>query len=114
MVEILGTHLFVWWEEDAWEGVGPFATVSGSLFSLDLDTLTICRRLSEHETDMRDKLGPSVSYLQRLGPEHMDQIFESAHWIFEQDADIALEVRIVSMYCFIRSNSFVDLHLRRS
>lgn len=45
---------------------------------------------------MRDKLGPSVTYLQRLGPEHMDQIFESAHWIFEQDADIALEVLSLS------------------
>lgn len=45
---------------------------------------------------MRDKLGPSVTYLQRLGPEHMDQIFKSAHWIFEQDADIALEVLSLS------------------
>ncbi len=42
---------------------------------------------------MREKLMPSVQYLQRLGPEHIDQIFESAHWIFEQDPDIAFEVR---------------------
>lgn len=41
---------------------------------------------------MRDKLGPSISYLQKLGPEYLDQIFESARWVFEQDRDMAFEV----------------------
>lgn len=50
--------------------------------------------LSEKETDLRDKLMPSVTYLQRLGPEHLQQIFSAARWVFEQDADIAFEVRI--------------------
>ena len=48
--------------------------------------------LSEKETDLRDKLMPSVSYLPRLGPEHLQQIFGAARWVFEQDADIAFEV----------------------
>ncbi|KAL4243247.1 Vam6/VPS39/TRAP1 family protein [Abortiporus biennis] len=54
--------------------------------------LELLRQLSEKETDMRDKLMPSVQYLQRLGPEHLDQIFEYAHWVFEQDRDIAFEI----------------------
>ena len=41
---------------------------------------------------MRDKLGPSISYLQKLGPEYLDQIFESARWIFEQDREMAFQV----------------------
>lgn len=41
---------------------------------------------------MRDKLGPSISYLQKLGPEYLDQIFESARWVFEQDREMAFEV----------------------
>ena len=35
---------------------------------------------------------PTVNYLQRLGPEHLDQIFEHSKWVFEQDRDIAFEV----------------------
>lgn len=48
--------------------------------------------LSEKEDDPRDKLMPSVLYLQKLGPEHLQQIFDYSKWIFEQDRDIAFEV----------------------
>ncbi|KAI0073891.1 hypothetical protein K474DRAFT_1626886 [Panus rudis PR-1116 ss-1] len=54
--------------------------------------LELLRQLAEQESDPRDKLMPSVTYLQRLGPEHIDQIFQSARWIFEQDPEIALEI----------------------
>ncbi|TCD70216.1 Vacuolar morphoproteinsis protein 6 [Steccherinum ochraceum] len=56
------------------------------------EALGLLKELSEKETDMRDKLMPSVTYLQRLGPQYMDQIFESSHWIFEQDPEIGLEI----------------------
>jgi len=49
-------------------------------------------RLSDKEDDPRDKLMPSVSYLQKLGPEHLQQIFNSSRWIFELNRDIAFEV----------------------
>lgn len=55
--------------------------------------LTQLPRLSEKETDMRDKLMPSVNYLQRLGPEYLDLVFQHSRWVFEQDHDIAFEVR---------------------
>ena len=46
---------------------------------------------------MRDKLMPTVNYLQRLGPEHLDQIFEHARWVFEEDRDIGFEVYPILM-----------------
>ncbi|KAI0787910.1 hypothetical protein C8Q74DRAFT_1366714 [Fomes fomentarius] len=54
--------------------------------------LDLLRQLSEHETDPRDKLMPTVSYLQRLGPEHLDSIFAHSRWVFEHDRDIAFEI----------------------
>lgn len=56
---------------------------------------------------MRDKLGPSISYLQKLGSEYLDQIFESARWVFEQDRDMAFEVGFYST-----SSSIVKLMRR--
>ncbi|GBE87785.1 Vacuolar morphogenesis protein [Sparassis crispa] len=54
--------------------------------------LDLLRQLSEKETDTRDKLMPSVTYLQRLGPENMEQIFEYSRWLFDRDSEIALEI----------------------
>lgn len=59
-------------------------------YSASLNEITFS--LSEKEDDPRDKLMPSVSYLQKLGPEHLEQIFKSARWVFEQNRDIAFEV----------------------
>ena len=43
---------------------------------------------------MEDKLDPSIRYLQKLGPEHIDQIFTSSRWIFNLDPDRAFQVDI--------------------
>lgn len=40
---------------------------------------------------------PSVSYLQRLGQENMEQIFDSSRWILEQDSEIGIEVCTVRL-----------------
>lgn len=66
------------------------ATKQLSAFVVDADLFH--RRLSEKETDLEDKLAPSISYLQKLGPEYLDQIFESSRWVFQQDPDKAFEV----------------------
>lgn len=42
---------------------------------------------------MEEKLYDSIQYLRKLGPEYLDQVFESARWIIEQDSERALEVR---------------------
>ena len=60
---------------------------------LPLIVLLTLRRLGEEEDDMETKLMPSVDYLARLGPEYLDLIFQYSRWIFEQDRDIAFQVR---------------------
>ncbi|KAF8634148.1 hypothetical protein AX15_001050 [Amanita polypyramis BW_CC] len=54
--------------------------------------LNLLRELSEKEEDMYDKLQPTISYLQKLGPEHLEQIFKSARWVFGADQDMAFEI----------------------
>lgn len=54
--------------------------------------LNLLRQLSENQNDMEDKLAPSIRYLQKLGPEHLQQIFESSRWIFDMDSDMAFEI----------------------
>lgn len=49
-------------------------------------------RLSKAEDDPLDKYQPSIRYLQKLGPEHLELIFKSAHWIFEAKPDMAFDV----------------------
>ena len=55
--------------------------------------LQLLPSLSQNEDDVREKLQPTVTYLQKLGEEYIDQIFKSARWVFQQDQNIALEVR---------------------
>ncbi|KIJ98467.1 hypothetical protein K443DRAFT_9138 [Laccaria amethystina LaAM-08-1] len=40
---------------------------------------------------MEDKLEPSITYLQKLGPEHIKQIFESSRWVFSMDKNLAFK-----------------------
>ncbi|TDL20794.1 hypothetical protein BD410DRAFT_750406 [Rickenella mellea] len=54
--------------------------------------LALLKRLSEKESDKEDRLRPTVTYLQKLGPEYLDQIFESSRWVFEQDPDLGFEI----------------------
>ncbi|KAJ6608678.1 hypothetical protein B0H10DRAFT_516741 [Mycena sp. CBHHK59/15] len=54
--------------------------------------LDLLKQLSEGETDMEDKLMPSIYYLQKLGPEHLDEIFTSSRWLFEQDSSMAFQI----------------------
>ena len=64
---------------------------------------------------MDDKLRPSISYLQRLGPEYLDQIFKHSRWVLEQDADLGFEVSagILGFLCIYHSRTDEDLHIRR-
>ncbi|EIN04044.1 hypothetical protein PUNSTDRAFT_93504 [Punctularia strigosozonata HHB-11173 SS5] len=54
--------------------------------------LDLLRSLSEQEDDVRDKLQPSITYLQRLGPEYMQLILQSSQWLLTVDPGMALEV----------------------
>lgn len=49
--------------------------------------------MSDDEDDPEEKLGDTVRYLQKLGPDHVDDIFEASKWVFEQDKRAGLQVR---------------------
>ena len=55
---------------------------------------------------MEDKLDPSIRYLQKLGPEYIDQIFASSRWIFNLDPDRAFQVNIFPMFLILASPIF--------
>jgi hypothetical protein len=61
--------------------------ISAHMFLLRLSSL------SQNESDMREKLQPTVAYLQKLGDEYIDQTFKYARWVFQEDQNIAFEVR---------------------
>jgi hypothetical protein len=44
------------------------------------------------EEDKLDKLDPTIRYLQKLGPGHIDLIFSEAKWVFKEDAKMASRV----------------------
>jgi Vam6/Vps39-like protein vacuolar protein sorting-associated protein 39 len=47
---------------------------------------------------MKDKLGPSITYLQRLSPEYLDTIFQYAKWILNENSEMALEVSGMNIF----------------
>jgi len=49
--------------------------------------------MSDDEDDPEEKLGDTVRYLQKLGPDHVDVIFEASNWVFEQNKHAGLQVR---------------------
>jgi len=48
--------------------------------------------LGEKEVDVKDRLVPSITYLQRLSPDYLDTVFQYSRWIFDENAEMALEV----------------------
>ncbi|THH09023.1 hypothetical protein EW145_g2303 [Phellinidium pouzarii] len=54
--------------------------------------LSLLRRLSDKETDAEDKIRSTVSYVQKLGPEYLDQIFEATRWIYQHNHDAAFDI----------------------
>lgn len=77
--------------------------------------------MSADEEDKRDKLGPTISYLQKLGGEYLTQIFDASRWVLETDRDMGFEV---IAYCILHVLEkeilifllffLVDIHLRRA
>lgn len=53
--------------------------------------------MSEGEDDPEEKVGPTVRYLQKLGADHVDLIFDSSLWVFEADRTAGLDVSVVSL-----------------
>ncbi|KAI5452750.1 Vacuolar morphogenesis protein 6 [Naganishia albida] len=56
--------------------------------------LGLLREQSLDEEDKLDKLDPTIRYLQKLGPKHVDLIFSEAKWVFGEDAKMASRIFI--------------------
>ena len=54
--------------------------------------LTPPSSLSAKENDEEEKLGPIVRYLQKLGPEYLQIIFEASKWVFDVNSNMAFQV----------------------
>ncbi|GAA5948447.1 hypothetical protein JCM10213_004425 [Rhodosporidiobolus nylandii] len=52
----------------------------------------LLRQMSEEEDDPEERLAPTVRYLHKLGPQHVDVILEASKWVFEQDRVVGLTI----------------------
>lgn len=50
------------------------------------------RRLAKDEDDKLDKLDPTIRYLQKMGPNHLNLILQQSDWLFKEDPKFALRV----------------------
>jgi hypothetical protein len=72
--ETRGAYFLVQRKDDALKLLQQYVSKPSSSIYGRIFTNYILNRLSERD-EMRDKLGPSFSYFQKLGPEYLDQIF---------------------------------------
>lgn len=54
--------------------------------------LKLLKSLAADEDDEDEKVGPTIRYLQNLGPEHVDVILDSAQWVLQQDRQRGMEI----------------------
>lgn len=54
--------------------------------------LDLLKEFSEKEDDEEEKVGPTVRYLQNLGPEFIDLILETSHWVLEQNPKQGMDI----------------------
>ncbi|SPO24439.1 related to Vam6/Vps39-like protein involved in vacuolar morphogenesis [Ustilago trichophora] len=54
--------------------------------------LGLLKQFAEDEEDVEEKMRPTIQYLQNLGPEFIDVILETSHWLLEVDAELGMEV----------------------
>ncbi|CAG7849163.1 SubName: Full=Related to Vam6/Vps39-like protein involved in vacuolar morphogenesis {ECO:0000313/EMBL:CCA68795.1} [Serendipita indica DSM 11827] len=56
------------------------------------EALRLLKDLGEKETDKDEKLDPTVTYLQKLGPEYLALIFDGAKWVLSHDYDKGFQI----------------------
>ncbi|KAN0065789.1 Vacuolar morphogenesis protein 6 [Thecaphora frezii] len=59
--------------------------------------LQLLKQFSEDEDDEEEKVGPTIRYLQNLGPEFIDLILETSHWVLEQNPKLGMEIFTADM-----------------
>jgi len=56
--------------------------------------LNLLKEMATGVDDDEEQLGPSIRYLQKLGPEYIEQIFESSRWILQRNQDLGFQIFI--------------------
>lgn len=54
--------------------------------------LGLLKQFADDEDDVEEKMRPTIQYLQNLGPEFIDVILETSHWLLEVDSGLGMEV----------------------
>lgn len=54
--------------------------------------LSMLLEQAKEEDDPLDRYPPTIRYLQKLGPKHLQLIFDSSSWIFDEDPKRALQI----------------------
>lgn len=54
--------------------------------------LGLLKQFAEDEEDVEEKMRPTVQYLQNLGPEFINVILETSHWLLEVDGKLGMEL----------------------
>ena len=63
---------------------------------------------------MEDKFKePSITHLQKLGPEHLKQIFESSRWVFSMGKNLAFKVCVRLLPTLKYPQLGLDIYIRR-
>lgn len=54
--------------------------------------LQLLRKMSEDVEDVEDKVEPTVRYLQNLGPDYIDLILRTSHWVLSMDEGWGMDI----------------------
>ncbi|GAA5915260.1 hypothetical protein JCM8208_004517 [Rhodotorula glutinis] len=57
----------------------------------------LLKQMSEDEDDVKEKVGPTVRYLQKLGVDHLEVVLAASEWVFEQDKEAGLQVFLADL-----------------
>ncbi|GAA5871131.1 hypothetical protein JCM1840_007600 [Sporobolomyces johnsonii] len=57
----------------------------------------LLRQMSVDEDDPEEKVADTVRYLQKLGADHVNVIFEASKWVFEHDREAGLQIFIADL-----------------
>lgn len=53
--------------------------------------------MADDEDDQEEKVGPTVRYLQKLGTEHVDLIFDTSNWVFQAHPKAAIDIFVADL-----------------
>ncbi|PWN28809.1 hypothetical protein BDZ90DRAFT_249986 [Jaminaea rosea] len=80
--------------EEILEAKGKFSELIHLYGGKDMHdrALKLLKKFADEEDDEEEKVGPTIRYLQSLGPEHIGVILENAKWVLAEDRQRGMEI----------------------